>query len=108
MAEPIRIRMGGYGPPTTTPSRALKMIGDRLEAQFGDGVDVKYVWHIMDFGYRADELLRLPDARLLPLSYQSTSYLPDRATHLGFADLPSPFPRQTPPPAAFDGRHGRP
>ena len=28
----IQIRMGGYGPPTTTHSRALKMIGARLEA----------------------------------------------------------------------------
>ena len=32
MQEPVQIRMGGYGPPTTTHSRALKMIGDRLEA----------------------------------------------------------------------------
>ena len=29
----IQICMGGYGPPTTTHSRALKMIGDRLAAQ---------------------------------------------------------------------------
>lgn len=59
MSEPIQIRMGGYGPPTTTHSRALKFIGDRLDAQFGDRVDVKYVWNIMDFGYRADEILWL-------------------------------------------------
>ncbi len=31
----IQICMGGYGPPTTTHSRALKIIGDRLAAQFG-------------------------------------------------------------------------
>ena len=41
--DPIQIRMGGYGPPTTTHSRALKMIGDRLIAQFGDAVDIKYI-----------------------------------------------------------------
>ena len=46
VADPIQIRMGGYGPPTTTHSRALKFIGDRLEAQFGDGVDVKYIWNL--------------------------------------------------------------
>jgi hypothetical protein len=40
-SKPIRIRMGGYGPPTTGFSRALKMIGDRLETAFGDRVDVK-------------------------------------------------------------------
>ena len=40
MSDPIQIRMGGYGPPTTGFSRALKFIGDRLEAQFGGGVKI--------------------------------------------------------------------
>ena len=56
MAEPIKIRMGGYGPPTTSFSRALKLIGDALKAEFGDRVSVKYVWNIMDFGYRAEDI----------------------------------------------------
>jgi hypothetical protein len=43
MPEPIRIRMGGYGPPTTGFSRALKRIGDRLVAEFGERIEVKYV-----------------------------------------------------------------
>jgi len=43
MTKPISIRMGGYGPPTTGFSRALKIIGNRLAAEFGDRVDVKYV-----------------------------------------------------------------
>ena len=72
MAEAIQIRMGGYGPPTTTHSRALKFIGDRLEAQFGDRVDVKYIWNIMDFGYRGDEIMWLTEAGFLTLSYQWT------------------------------------
>ena len=42
----IQICMGGYGPPTTTHSRAVKMIGERLISQFGKEVDVKYVWKI--------------------------------------------------------------
>ena len=33
---PHRILMSGYGPPTTSFSLALKRIGDRLEARFGD------------------------------------------------------------------------
>jgi hypothetical protein len=41
---PIQIRMGGYGPATTTCSRALKVMGERLEAEFGEAVDVKYIW----------------------------------------------------------------
>ena len=54
--DKVQIRMGGYGPPTTGFSRALKFIGDRLEAEFGDGVDVKYVWNIMDLGYRGEDI----------------------------------------------------
>jgi hypothetical protein len=41
MTDPIQIRMGGYGPETTGFSRALKFIGGRLEAQFGDRVQIK-------------------------------------------------------------------
>jgi hypothetical protein len=36
MTKPIQIRMGGYGPPTTGFSKALKLIGDKLLGQFGD------------------------------------------------------------------------
>ena len=75
---PIRIRMGGYGPPTTGFSKSLKFIGDRLEKQFGDRIDVKYVWNIMDFGYRAEDILWLVESGVLTLGYQSSSYLTDR------------------------------
>ena len=47
-AQPIRIIMGGYGPPTTSFSVALKQIGDRLEAKFPGQVEVRYVYNIMD------------------------------------------------------------
>ncbi len=107
MSEPVQIRMGGYGPPTTTHSRALKFIGDRLEEQFGDGVDVKYIWNIMDFGYRADEILWLTECGILTMSYQSTSYLTDRVPELGFVDLPFLFADLDEARAAFDGALGR-
>ena len=80
--------MGGYGPPTTSFSRALKFIGDRLEEKFGDGVDVKYVWNIMDLGYKGEDILWLVEQGLLTLGYQSSSYLTDRVPSLGFVDLP--------------------
>ena len=78
MANPITIRMGGYGPPTTSFSRILKLIGDALTAEFGDRIDVKYVWNIMDFGYRAEDILWLVEDGILTLGYQSSSYLTDR------------------------------
>ena len=41
MTKPITIRMGGYGPPTTSFSKGLTLIGESLVAAFGDRVDVK-------------------------------------------------------------------
>ena len=67
MANPIIIRMGGYGPPTTGFSRAMKLIGDKLVAQFGDRIDVKYAWNIMDLGYKAEEIVWLVESGLLEI-----------------------------------------
>ena len=107
MAKPIAIRMGGYGPPTTSFSRSLKLIGDELVARFGDRIDVKYVWNIMDFGYRAEEILTLVEDEILTLGYQSSSYLTDRVSELGFVDLPFLFERRGEARAAIDGELGR-
>src|SRR3984893_1126267 len=107
MANPIQIRMGGYGPATTGFSRSLKLIGDRLTARFGDAVDIKYVWNIMDLGYRAEDILWLVEHGLLTLGYQSSSYLTDRVPELGFVDLPFLFARTEEARAAVDGSLGR-
>src|SRR5258705_10267924 len=106
MADPIAIRMGGYGPPTTGFSRALKRIGDKLAAEFGDRVDVKYVWNIMDFGYKAEEILWLVESGVLTLGYQSSSYLTDRVPELGFVDLPFLFSDKETARAGVDGKLG--
>ncbi len=107
MDQPIQIRMGGYGPATTGFSRALKLIGDRLTARFGDRVDIKYVWNIMELGYRAEDILWLVEHGLLTLGYQSSSYLTDRVPELGFVDLPFLFARTQAARAAVDGALGR-
>jgi TRAP-type C4-dicarboxylate transport system substrate-binding protein len=101
-----QIVMGGYGPPTTTHSRALKMIGERLIKQFGSEVDVKYVWNVMDFGYKAEEVLWMSERGLLTFAYQSTSYLTERVPELEFADLPFLFASLAEARAAMDGRFG--
>jgi len=106
MTDPVQIRMGGYGPPSTTHSRALKMIGDALEAEFGDGVDVKYVWNVMDLGYRSEDVLWLAESGVLTIVYQSTSYLTDRVPELGFVDLPFLFADNDEARAAMDGALG--
>jgi TRAP-type transport system periplasmic protein len=107
MTEPISIRVGGYGPPTTSFSRALKLIGDALERQFGERVSVTYVWNIMDFGYRAEEILWLVEHGVLTLGYQSSSYLTDRVPELGFVDLPFLFAQRDAARGAIDGALGR-
>ncbi len=107
MSAPIQIRMGGYGPASTGFSRALKFIGDRLSGEFGDRVDVKYVFNIMDLGYRADDILWLVEHGLLTLGYQSSSYLTDRVPELGFVDLPFLFADTATARAAMDGALGQ-
>jgi TRAP-type C4-dicarboxylate transport system substrate-binding protein len=106
MSSSIQIRMGGYGPASTGFSRALKFIGDRLTAEFGDAVEIKYVWNIMDLGYRAEDILWLVEHGLLTLGYQSSSYLTDRVPELGIVDLPFLFPNVEAARAAMDGRLG--
>jgi TRAP-type C4-dicarboxylate transport system substrate-binding protein len=107
MDKRTQIRMGGYGPPTTGFSRALKRIGDRLEAEFGDRIDVKYVWNIMDLGYKAEDILWLVEHGLITLGYQSSSYLTDRIPELGVLDLPFLFGTTQDARAAIDGALGQ-
>jgi len=106
MSAPIQIRMGGYGPPTTGFSKSLRFIGDRLEKQFGPRVDIKYVFNIMDLGYKSEDILWLVEHGLLTLGYQSASYLTDRVPELGFADLPFLFSSNAQARAAMDGALG--
>lgn len=105
--RPIQIRMGGYGPPTTGFSLALKRIGDRLKAKFGGDVDVKYVYNIMDLGYRGEDILWLVEDGVLTLGYQSSSYLTDRVPELGMADLPFIFDSNEKARVAMDGKLGK-
>lgn len=106
MSDPIQIRMGGYGPASTTCSRGLKIMGERLERDFGKAVDVKYIWNVMDLGYKGGDLLWMAEHGILTLSYQSTSYLADRVPELDVADLPFLFEDLARARAAMDGKFG--
>ena len=105
--RPIRIIMGGYGPSTTSFSLALKRMGDRLEARFGDEVEVRYVYNILDLGYRGLDILWLVEEGVLTLGYQSSSYLTDRVAELGLVDLPFLFNDNATARSAMDGELGR-
>src|SRR4051812_22325447 len=90
--SPIRILMGGYGPASSGFSLAMKQIGDRLTAKFPGQVEFKYVYNILDLGYRGEDILWLVEQGVLTLGYQSSSYFTERVSDLGVADLPFPFP----------------
>ena len=106
MTQKFQFRLGGYGPATTSFSQALKLIGDRLEENFGNDVDVKYIWNIMDLGYRGEEILWLTEHGFLTIAYQSTSYLTDRVPEIGFVDLPFLFKNNKVARSAMDGALG--
>jgi tripartite ATP-independent transporter DctP family solute receptor len=106
MTQPIRIRMAGYGPPSTGFSKSLKYVGDKLQSRFGDRVTVDYVWNIMDHGHKAEDILTLVESGEMTLGYQSSSYLTDRVPELGFVDLPFLFTNNAQARAAMDGGLG--
>jgi TRAP-type transport system periplasmic protein len=106
MSNPTKIRMGGYGPPSTGFSKSLKFIGDRLEAQFGQDIAIEYVFNIMDHGHKAEDILTLVEDGSMTLGYQSSSYLTDRVPELGFVDLPFLFSSNTQARGAMDGALG--
>ena len=105
--RPLRILMGGYSPADNGFSIALKRIGDRVSAKFKGDVDVKYVYNILDLGYRGEDILWLVESGVLTLGYQSSSYLTERVPDLGIADLPFLFQDQSTARGAMDGRFGR-
>jgi TRAP-type transport system periplasmic protein len=104
---PIRIIMAGYGPPTTSFSLALKRMGDRIEAKFPGDVEVKYVYNIIDLGYKGLDILWLVEEGVLTLGYQSSSYLTGRVPNLGLVDLPFLFSDNLTARAAMDGELGK-
>ncbi len=102
--SPRRIIMAGYGPSTTSFSRGLDFIGERLEARFGDEVETRYIYNIYDVGYGgAGDLRWLVDSGVLTLAYSTMSTgIPE----LEVAALPFLFPDTATARAAMDGPLG--
>ena len=87
--------------------RKLERLHDRGGGgRLGDGVDVEYVWNIMDHGHKAEDILNLVENGEMTLGYQSSSYLTDRVPELGFVDLPFLFANNRQARAAMDGALG--
>ncbi len=99
-----RIIMAGYGPSTTSFSRSLDFIGNRLEVKFGSGVETRYIYNISDIGYAgAVDLRWLVDSGVLTLAYATMSTgIPE----LEVAALPFLFSDTAAARAAMDGPLG--
>ena len=76
-------------------------------SEFGDRIAVKYVWNIMDFGYRADDILWLVEDGILiaRLPVVELSHRPRAGA--GFVDLPFLFADTKQARAAMDGALGK-
>jgi TRAP-type C4-dicarboxylate transport system substrate-binding protein len=106
LSGPIKIRFGGYSPPDSTHSRAAVHFKEALARRVGDAVQVDHFWNVLDFGYRADDLLSMVECGLLTMCYFSTSYLATRVPELDVVDLPFLFEDEAHAHAAMDGALG--
>jgi TRAP-type C4-dicarboxylate transport system substrate-binding protein len=99
-----RIILGGYAPAESSFGQGLDLIGERLEARFGNAVEVRYVYNVIDIGYEAgNSLLWLVDSGLITLGYLSIA---DQVDALNVAALPFLFPDEASARAVMDGPLG--
>ena len=98
--RPRRVRMGGYSPSTTSFSRGLTHIGERLQADFG--ADVDYLYNVLEIGYGGGDLRWLVDAGVLTAAYATIADVPE----LELAALPFLFADTAAARAAMDGPLG--
>ena len=98
------IILGGYAPAESSFGRGLDLIGERLEARFGDAAEVRYVYNVIDIGYPAgNSLLWLVDTGLVTLGYLSMA---NQVAALNIAALPFLFPDEASARAVMDGPLG--
>jgi TRAP-type C4-dicarboxylate transport system substrate-binding protein len=72
--ETLHIILAGYGPSTSSFSKGLTLIGNRLERKFGDQVQVDYVYNILDLGYpEAGAQMDLVEKDALTMGYVTMS-----------------------------------
>ncbi len=106
MAGTTHIRLGGYSPPETSHSRAAVRFREALAERAGAAAEVDIFWNVLDFGYRADDLLSMVECGMLTMCYFSTSYLIGRVPELEIIDLPFVFEDAGSAHAALDGALG--
>ena len=103
--SPIPIVLSGYGPPTSSFSQGLTHIGEKIQAQFGNQVDVSYIYNILEHGYTAaGAQIELVENGELTLGYVTMS---EGIPALEVAALPFLFSDAQSIRAAMDGELGK-
>ena len=103
----FQIIFAGYGPESTSFSKSLKIMGNKIAMQFPDLVEIQYVYNVMDLGYKSEDILWMTEQGILTITYQSTSYLTDDVPELGFVDLPFLFRDNAHARSTMDGALGQ-
>ena len=100
--RPGRVRLAGYSPSTTSFSRGLGHIGERVQSEAGGDIDVDYLYNVLEIGYGGGDLRWLVDAGVLTMGYTTITDVPE----LELAALPFLFADTAAARAAMDGPLG--
>ena len=100
--RPGRVRLAGYSPSTTSFSRGLGHIGERVQSEAGGRIDVDYLYNVLEIGYGGGDLRWLVDAGVLTMGYTTITDVPE----LELAALPFLFADTAAARAAMDGPLG--
>ncbi len=97
-----RVRLAGYSPSTTSFSRGMRHIGERVQSEAGGDIDVDYLYNVLEIGYGGGDLRWLVDAGVLTMGYTTITDVPE----LELAALPFLFADTAAARAAMDGPLG--
>ena len=101
-ARPGRVRLAGYSPSTTSFSRGLGHIGERIQAEASGELAVDYLYNVLEIGYGGGDLRWLVDAGVLTMGYTTITDVPE----LELAALPFLFADTAAARAVMDGPLG--
>src|SRR5687768_12346968 len=104
--QPIRIRFGGYQPPTSVHNKAAEVLGHALATRLGASVPFELNGTIVASGHQAADLLTVVESDVMTMCYFSASYLAARVPEFALLDLPFTISDRQKAYAVLDGALG--
>ncbi|MFP6711162.1 MAG: TRAP transporter substrate-binding protein [Rhodospirillales bacterium] len=105
--SPVKIKLGGYQPPTSVHNRAAEVFGEELAKRVGDVVSYKMDGNMCETkGIQAIDLPNLVEAGELTMCYFASSYMAERVPEVAIFDLPFVVQSRDKAYAALDGELG--